>query len=152
MTKLKLMFAAWVPGSPTAKGRPRFARATGRAYTPATTAAAERTMREQLAAGTKVGRVAEQQSWPLEGALELVVDCVLPIPASWSKRKQEEARRNLLPHLSRPDVDNLGKLVMDSANGVLWKDDSQLVRVTFEKHYGPVAGTAVTLYRPVEPV
>jgi Holliday junction resolvase RusA-like endonuclease len=109
-------------------------------------------MHSELAAGTKVGRLADSQSWPLDGALELVVDCVLPIPASWSKRKQEEARRGLLPHLSRPDVDNLGKLVMDAANGVLWRDDSQLVRVTFEKHYGPTPGTAVTLYRPVEVV
>ncbi|MFZ9959230.1 MAG: RusA family crossover junction endodeoxyribonuclease [Candidatus Limnocylindrus sp.] len=150
MTVRKLMFAAWVPVPPQAKGRPRFARATGRAFTPATTAAAERTMRGELAAGTKVGELARQQVWPLEGALELHVDCVLPIPQSWSKRKQEEARRGLLRHTSRPDVDNLGKLVMDAANGVLWKDDSQLISVTFEKMYGPSPGTAVTLYRPAE--
>lgn len=150
MTVHKLVMAAWVPGVPTSKGRPRFSRATGRAFTPAKTAGAERTLAGELGAATKIGMTASKHEWPLRGALELEVCCHLPIPASWSKRKQEEARRGLLPHTSRPDVDNLGKLVMDAANGVLWYDDAQLVLVTLSKRYGPAPGTAVTLYRPAE--
>lgn len=147
----KLMLAAWVPVPPQSKGRPRFARATGRAYTPAATQSAERTLRGELSHATTLGRTAEAQTWPLDGPLELQVESVLPIPASWSKRKQEEARRGLLAHVSRPDVDNLGKLVMDAANGVLWRDDSQLVSVTLTKRYGETPGTAVAVYRPVMP-
>jgi len=144
----KLLLACWVPGVPNPKGRPRFSRATGRVFTPAKTAGAERTLAGELGAATKVGKTASALQWPAEGALELEIVCHLPIPASWSKRKQEEARRGLLPHTSRPDVDNLGKLVMDAANGILWRDDAQLVLVTLSKRYAPTPGTAVTLYRP----
>lgn len=150
MTVHKLLLAAWVPGVPTAKGRPRFSRATGRAFTPAKTAGAERTIAGELGAATKVGMSASARVWPADGPLELELVFHLPIPASWSKRKQEEARRGLLRHTSRPDVDNLGKLVMDGANGILWQDDSQLVLVTMSKAYGTTPGTAVTLYRPAE--
>lgn len=150
MSVRKLVFAAWIQVPPQAKGRPRFARATGRAFTPAATVSAERTLRGELAHGTTVGKMTEGLRWPLEGPLELHVESMLAIPQSWSKRKQEEARRGLLPHVSRPDVDNLGKLVMDAANGVLWKDDSQLVSVTLSKRYNETPGTAVTLYRPAE--
>lgn len=150
MTVHKLLLAAWVPGVATSKGRPRFARATGRAYTPAKTQGAERTLAGELGAATKVGTTAREREWPADGPLELELVFHLPIPASWSKRKQEEARRGLLRHTSRPDVDNLGKLVMDAANGILWRDDSQLVLVTLSKRYAMAPGTAVTLYRPAE--
>jgi Holliday junction resolvase RusA-like endonuclease len=150
MSARRLVFAAWVPVPPTAKGRPRFARSTGRAFTPASTASAERTLRGELAHATTLGKESARQQWPLAGALELHVESVLAVPASWSKRKRDEALRGLLPHTSRPDVDNLGKLVMDAANGVMWADDSQLVSVTLSKRYGATPGTAVTLYLPAE--
>lgn len=144
----ELVLAAWLPIPPTAKGRPRFARATGRAYTPAATQAAERTLQGELSAATRLGLSAQHHEWPMAGPLELELGFTLGIPASWSKRKAQGARDGVVRHTSRPDVDNLGKLVMDAANGVLWHDDSQLVRVTLAKWYGPTPGTTVTLYRP----
>ena len=38
-------------------------------------------------------------------------------------------------HTSRPDIDNICKFVMDSLNGVFWKDDSQICQVTAYKIY-----------------
>jgi len=38
-----------------------------------------------------------------------------------------------LPDRRRRDVDNLAGAVMDALNGVLWKDDSQIVRLVVEK-------------------
>ena len=35
----------------------------------------------------------------------------------------------------KPDIDNLVKFVLDAANGVLFKDDSQVVRVLATKMY-----------------
>jgi Holliday junction resolvase RusA-like endonuclease len=35
--------------------------------------------------------------------------------------------------VGRPDVDNLAKFVNDVAQGILWGDDSQVVRLTVEK-------------------
>ena len=41
--------------------------------------------------------------------------------------------------VSRPDVDNLDKSIMDGGNGILWHDDSQVVdsRTTKEYHDWP---------------
>ena len=39
-------------------------------------------------------------------------------------------------HTSRPDVDNLVKPVFDSMNGILYKDDSQIVELKVRKEYG----------------
>lgn len=34
----------------------------------------------------------------------------------------------------RADLDNLAKLVLDAGNGVLWRDDSQIVELELVKH------------------
>ena|SRR3990167_1694577 len=33
------------------------------------------------------------------------------------------------------DIDNFGKLWQDSFNGIVWLDDSQIEKITIEKHY-----------------
>ena len=50
-------------------------------------------------------------------------------PESW---KQDGARW----HTGKPDVDNLGKAVLDACNGIVYKDDSQVCLVRFIKAYG----------------
>jgi len=40
----------------------------------------------------------------------------------------------------RGDVDNLFKSIADGANGVLWEDDSQIVRMTSEKRWAEEDG------------
>jgi len=42
-----------------------------------------------------------------------------------------------LPDRRRRDVDNLAGAIMDALNGVLWRDDSQIVRLSVEKHIAP---------------
>jgi Holliday junction resolvase RusA-like endonuclease len=74
--------------------------AGNRAYTDVKTLRAEEAIRWQLS------RVR-----PVEG--DLSVDLTF-----WRKDKR------------RVDIDNLIKLCLDAANGVVWKDDSQIVRLT----------------------
>lgn len=38
-----------------------------------------------------------------------------------------------LPDHRRVDLDNLAKPVLDACNGVVWKDDSQIMRLVLEK-------------------
>lgn len=71
-------------------------------------------------------RMAAQAAYrgePLGGPLALSVDFTMPRPASlrWKRRPMPE-----LPHIGRPDLDNLGKSVMDALKGLLWHDDSQV--------------------------
>lgn len=38
--------------------------------------------------------------------------------------------------VSRPDLTNLIKIIEDACNGIIYKDDSQIVRLISEKRYG----------------
>lgn len=114
-------------GSPQGKGRPRFSRKTGCAYTPAATRRYEDVLR-YTAQETMAGRP------PLDGPLDLTVEAYMPIPRSWSRRRQSMAAHGLIRPTTRPDFDNLLK-ACDALNKVVWNDDAQVVRVRCEKAY-----------------
>lgn len=121
-----------IPGTPVAKGRPRFSRRSGRTFTPAKTAAAEDTLKARAMA-----LLMGQPNLPLRGPLRLEATFTSVVPASWSKKKRAEAKAPT----SRPDVDNLLKLAMDALNGVVWVDDAQLVTIICRKVYGDAPAT-----------
>jgi Holliday junction resolvase RusA-like endonuclease len=73
---------------------------------------------------------------PLSGPVEVRVSAIYAAPASWSRRKREDALNDRVRPTGRPDVDNLAKGVMDALNGIAYADDSQIVRLTASKHYG----------------
>lgn len=129
-------------GKPVAKGRPRFNRETGRAYTPAKTVSYEAMLR--YAALEAMGG-----SPPLEGPLALSMQVVVPIPASWPKKKQADARSGALRPLGKPDVDNFHK-VIDAANMVVWIDDAQIVDSHITKEYGDRPGMWIRV-SPLQP-
>lgn len=125
-------------GKPVAKGRPRFNRETGVAYTPAKTVKYE----------TELRYAAEQVMGdrpPLEGPLRLEMDVTVPIPVSWAKKKQAAARAGELRPTSKPDWDNFGKVV-DAGNLVVWVDDSQIVDGRVTKHYGDKPGMRIRVW------
>jgi Holliday junction resolvase RusA-like endonuclease len=110
-------------GVPKGKGRPRFSRASGRAYTPEATRSYEGALR--YAAQQVMGDRA-----PLEGPLMVVMTASFPIPASWSKKKRADAYYAPV----KPDADNLAK-VLDALNEVVFKDDKQVVYLNIGKIY-----------------
>lgn len=122
-----------VPGVPVAKARARVTK-TGHTYTPTKTAKHEKLIAD----------IARTLTEPIEGPLGLRVTFFMPIPESWSKTKKEAATRGDLLPTTRPDLDNLGKTVMDALNWVAYKDDSQIVRLEMSKFYGKPA-TLITL-------
>lgn len=81
----------------------------------------------------------------LEGALTLSVEITVAIPPSWSKRKQADALAGRLRPTGKPDNSNRLKLLEDALNGIVWKDDSQLVDVRVVKRYGPEPGAVLTV-------
>lgn len=46
-------------------------------------------------------------------------------------------------HVSRPDVDNLTKFVMDALNKVYWKDDSYISSLVVNKFYSDTPRTVI---------
>ena len=130
----------YIYGVPVPEGRARFTK-TGRAYTPEKTRAWKKKV--HLAA-LEVAMRAELLG-PLSGALRMTLDFSLPIPPSWSKRKQDQASGQFLRPTSKPDCDNLAKAVMDGCNEVLYFDDAQIVALSIRKRYGLVPHVCVIL-------
>ena len=62
---------------------------------------------------------------PLLGAIDLRIVAYMPIPASWSNKKQAAALADRIRPTGRPDWENLAKM-LDGLNGVVWRDDSQI--------------------------
>jgi len=124
-----------VDGAPVAKGRARMTRA-GHAFTPAKTRSYESYVK-MSASQAMTGRE------PMAGNLRLSLRALLPIPTSWSKRKQEEAAADVLRPASRPDLDNYCKAAMDALNEVVWRDDSQIVELAASKHYSTKPGLMI---------
>lgn len=119
-----------IPGQPVAKGRPKFARRGAHvvAYTPEKTASYESLVK--LAASRAMAG-AEPSAAPID----LVVELRLQIPASWSGKRRALAESGVIYATKKPDADNVLKGIKDGCNGIVWRDDAQVVRVMLEKRY-----------------
>jgi Holliday junction resolvase RusA-like endonuclease len=129
-----------VPGQPQGKGRARVGRIAGHArmFTPEKTLAYEGLVAHQ--ASIAMGR------FPLfEGPCSVSMDIVCQIPASWSVKKQTQAIVGAIRPITKPDVDNVEKAIFDGCNGVVWKDDVQVVDVRKSKRYGETPGVTVVI-------
>ena len=87
---------------------------------------------------------------PLEGALQ--VDLIFYMPRTQNHFKTSKKGKFLKDdapvwHISRPDKDNLEKLVYDALNGVFWKDDSQICYGVTKKKYSDRPRTEVYIYQ-----
>lgn len=127
-----------IRGTPVAKGRPRFARETGHAYTPEKTRNFEAVLR--LAAGDVMG-----DRPPLTGPIRLEMNIVLPVPKSWPKRRKEGALAGRYLPVKKPDFDNYAKVV-DGCNQIVWLDDGQVVDGRVRKRYGAAPGTWIYIW------
>lgn len=104
---LQISFTAAI--EPLPQARCRFGR--GRAFEPAR-------MKEYKAAVEKAARAAMKNQQPTTAA----ISCKLRL-----FRKFNAISRRF------GDADNLAKSIMDACNGVVWKDDAQIVSLTAEK-------------------
>jgi len=119
MVNNRACFETFVSMEPTAKGRPRVTR-SGHAFTPTKTVQAEHRIQRQVSD--------EFPYPPLEGPLEVGIVVRLLKPKSAPKKR-------ITWPISRPDVDNYAKLVLDALNGILWRDDSQVVELRVLKAF-----------------
>lgn len=129
-----------LPGHPKGKGRPRAVVRGGfaRVYTPAETRSYEGMIR--LAAEKAMrGRP------PTERPVIVMMAAVFDIPKSFSKARRSAALDGGEFPAKKPDLDNIVKAVVDAMNGVVFKDDSQIVSARYSKVYGPAPMVAVTV-------
>jgi Holliday junction resolvase RusA-like endonuclease len=98
-------------------------------FTPPATVAYEGLV--ALAAQTAMGPAS-----PFAGPLCVEIESVHTVPASWSKKRRQEALNGFIYPATKPDIDNIAKAIADGGNGVAWVDDKQIVRLLTIKRYG----------------
>lgn len=123
-----------IHGRPFAKQRPRFSRASGRAFTPAATAAFEGT----------VGQIAAQHfPQPIAGPVRVTIWATFAPAQSWSRKKRDAHLHR--PHTQKPDLDNIQKAILDGLNRIAFADDGQVAEIICRKVWGVTEQTVVTV-------
>ena len=116
-------------GEPMGKQRPKFARIGNftRTYTPKETVNYENLVKlsYQNFGGEHFGSV----------PLKVQITAKFPIPKSFSKKKHEMAADGELRPTTKPDCDNIAKIICDALNGIAYDDDKQIVELLVVKEY-----------------
>lgn len=127
-----------VPGEPVGKGRPRVSTIGGHArmFTPKKTANYE----------TLVSMAAQQAMADrelIEGPVMVELQILVGVAASWSKKKTAQALAGQVMPTKKPDIDNVLKAICDGINGIVFKDDVQVVDVHSRKRFSETPGVRV---------
>lgn len=124
-----------VYGDPVPQGRPRFARMGNyvHAYDPQRSKNYKELVRFWITQALKKNTSFK----PLKNACILDLTIYMGIPTSWNKTKRIEASEGVIRPIGKRagDLDNIVKLIQDSANGLLWEDDSVITDLHARKRY-----------------
>lgn len=80
---------------------------------------------------------------PLSGPLSVDITFLLPIPQSVSQALRRQMISNVHQHIVKPDVDNLAYLITNAMKKLIYRDDSQIVRLCIDKRYDERPRTVV---------
>lgn len=70
-----------------------------------------------------------------ENTLQVDIQAFYPVPKGFSKAKRNAALNGNLRPTTKPDCDNIIKVVLDALNGIAYYDDKQVVSVSCKKFY-----------------
>lgn len=115
-------------GKPVAKARPRITR-QGFAYTPQKTVNYENLVRYTFQSEFPNHK-------PFEGYIEANITAIFDVPKSYTKKKRKELLETHNNYNHKPDLDNIAKIILDSLNGIAYKDDAQITVLHINKEYG----------------
>lgn len=141
-------------GDPRGKGRPRFSTHGGfvKVYTDAATAEYEeliqvevlRHMGQQalIDRTRQIKRASFIQAFKDFGG-EPIFSCPVrvemeirhPIRASWTKAKKAAALAGHIAPTLKPDPDNVAKIWFDAFNDCMWKDDTQVIKMSVDRYF-----------------
>lgn len=134
------MFTFIVHGKPQSKLRARVVtnKYSGKvhSYTPEKTMAYENLIRWSYkeAGGQYMG----------EKLIEAEIKAFYPIPKSTTKKQRLAIEQGEIRPQTKPDCDNIIKVVLDSLNGVAYYDDKQVVCVSCNKYYNDTGYLEIT--------
>jgi len=130
-----------VLGRPAGKQRPLFVRRGKftKAITREMTVNYENTIKEEFVRQCDPDRL-------LDGPLGIRIECYHYIPKSTSKKKRELMISHSIRPTTKPDADNIMKVVCDALNGVAYGDDKQIVSWAGVKRYGEQPRVEVVIW------
>ena len=110
------------------KQRPRYSSKIGRMYTPTKTSSFEEKVKWAFKSKYNIGT--ELSTKPFKAKIIAIFEP----PKSISKKKKEELLYS--EYTKKPDADNIAKIILDSLNGLAYKDDNQVSELLVFKQYG----------------
>lgn len=134
-----------VEGNPVGKQRARYAKRGNfvTAYTPEKTRSYEALIKD-------AARQAMGSSGPLETPVSIYLYIRVQIPASATKKRLQAIASGDEKPTKKPDASNILKSVEDGMNGVVYKDDSQIVNIHVTKVYSSEAGVDICVKECLE--
>ena len=128
-----------IPGKAQAKQRPRMGR-SGIVYTPKETLVYENYVKMCYS------DYAKQFGWlPYENQVRAEIEVLVAVPKSDSKTKKKAKIEGMIRPAVKPDCDNLAKSILDSLNGLAYRDDKQVVELVVKKYYAENAEVKIKL-------
>ncbi len=128
------MIAVSIPGEAVAFARTRMSN-SGNRFTPTKQAAYMAVVRQYVSLAMR-----KTSTGALDGPLRMTVHATYVIPASWPAKK-----RDVFWKTTKPDADNLAKLVKDACNRVAYRDDAQVAELIARKSYGQEASLSIQI-------
>jgi Holliday junction resolvase RusA-like endonuclease len=136
MLENKLEFT--ITGKPHPKSRPRFSQHKGR-----------------VAVYNAHKDISDLRKWQIlskvqphnviDAPIELDIIFYMPIPKGGTKQHKQNLAEGIVKHISKPDIDNLIKEILDNMNGIVYKDDSLIYKISSSKEYSKSPRTEVRL-------
>lgn len=83
---------------------------------------------------------------PFDGPVSLTVNAWFLRPKSTTKKRREARTWKS----TRPDADNICKIIMDAMNGVVYRDDSQVCDLRVTKRFHGTSGIRIYVERLAE--
>ncbi len=129
-----------VPGEPMGKERPLLVTCKSHPYaiTRQKTRDYEQLVKDLFATGSKKGEY-------LFGPVKAEINVYYAVPKSISKKKTAKMLCGEILPTKKPDCDNVAKIILDSLNGLAYKDDAYVTELIVTKAFSEVPRVDITL-------
>lgn len=89
---------------------------------------------------------------PLITPLRILIRAYYLVPQSWSQKKKDKGLTNKIRPTTKPDWDNIGKIIGDALNKIAFCDDKQIVEGIVVKIYSdrPRVEVCISEIKPEE--
>lgn len=110
------------------KERPRYNTKTHTTYTPQRTKDFEEKVRWSFVSKYNIEKEASYEPF------RATITAIFKPPVNTSKKRLKEIIGT--SYIKKPDIDNIAKAILDSLNGLAYKDDNQVTELLIKKKYG----------------